>query len=266
MPFQSVGDIRLFYELIDYCEPWTRGPAPVVFIHGLGGSHEMWLYQVPAFCGRFPILTLDLRNHGTSGRTTDEFTIADMARDVARLLRAIGAERAHVVGLSLGGMVALQLALDHATVVASLTLADTMAGMPPDFEHLGREALRFIEESSMAEVAKTRITNAFSPDVNPVMRDYLIDQVAKNDKPAYVCAARAAFRFNVRDRLGAITTPTLVVVGDADIVTPPPLSEELAAGVRGARLVRIANAGHITSMERPAEFNAAVLEFVSAVP
>jgi len=188
-----------------------------------------------------------------------------MARVVVRFLRTLGVERAHVVGLSLGGMVALQLALDHPLAVVSLVLADTMCGAPEGAETLMREALRFIEENPMRAVAHARITNAFSDRVDPIMRDYLIDRVARNDKAAYVRAARAAFAFSVRHRLGELATPTLVVVGEEDRVTPLPLAEELAQRIPGARLARLAATGHITPMEAPQEFNRVVLEFLASV-
>jgi len=262
MPHEPVGDVSLYFELHDFCEPWRAARSPIVFIHGLGGNHAMWLYQVPAFCDRFPVITVDLRGHGQSTDGDVDFSMADMARDIARLLRNLGVARAHMVGLSLGGMVAQQLALDSPVVVASLVLADTLAGAPAGAEALMRDALRFIEESSMAAIAEARITNAFSDRVDPTMRDYLIDQVARNDKAAYVRAARAAFGFNSRERLGEISVPTLVIVGEDDRVTPPVCSEELAAGIRGARLARIPGGGHITSMEFPREFNRALADFL----
>jgi 3-oxoadipate enol-lactonase len=263
MPHVRVGDVNLYYELHDFCEPWRAARLPVVFVHGLGGSHAMWLYQVPAFCDRFPVITLDLRGHGQStGGEKSNLTMGDMARDVVRLLRVLGVERAHVVGLSLGGMVAQQLALDQPLAVASLCLADTLAAPPAGFQDLMRAALQLIEENSMAVVAKTRITNAFSEQVDPTMRDYFIDQVTRNNKEAYVRAARAAFGFAVRDRLAEIRLPTLVLVGEQDRVTPPVCSEELAAGIRDAKLIRIPGAGHITNIEFPNEFNAALKEFL----
>ena len=99
MPHTRVGDIDLYYELVDFTEPWKAGPAAVVFIHGLGGDHTMWLHQVPAFCAHFPTITLDLRGHGQSSHPERDFSVADMASDVVRLLRTLGVERAHLVGL-----------------------------------------------------------------------------------------------------------------------------------------------------------------------
>jgi len=265
MPHMRVGDVELNYELVDCTEPWKAGPPPVVFVHGLGGTGAMWLYQIPAFCDRFPTITLDLRGHGASTKPERDFTVADMARDIVRLLRSLGVERAHLVGLSLGGMVIEQFAIDYPLAVASLVLVDTLCGVPPEFQDTMRAAMQFIEQHSMAEVAKARITNAFSDGVDPSTRDYFIDQVAVNDKAAYERAARAAFGFSVGTRLGEISAPTLVVVGDHDRVTPPLLSEEIAARIPAARLARLAGAGHISNIEKPAEFNRVVLDFLTTV-
>lgn len=264
MPQSRVGDGEIHYELYDFTEPWRSGRPPVVFIHGLGGDHRVWLYQVPAFCAEFPTITVDLRGHGRSSRSEVDFTVADLARDLVRLLRNLGVERVHLVGVSLGGMVAQQFALDYPYAVASLVLADTFCGAPSGYDGIMHESMLFIERNTMAVVAAARITNAFSDGIDPGTRDYFIDQVARHDKQAYTRAARAAFAFSSRDRLHEITAPTLVVVGEEDRVTPAPLSEELSAGIAGAELVRIPGAGHISNFERPREFNAAVLGFLRA--
>jgi 3-oxoadipate enol-lactonase len=262
MPHARVGEVELYYELVDCTEPWRSGPPPVVLLHGLGTDRRVWLYQVPALCGRIPTLLVDLRGHGRSSAPNAEWTVADMARDVVRLLRHLGAERAHLVGLSMGGMVAQQFALDYPHATVSLVLADTVCGVPAGSEALAAEALRLITSQSMAEVAKTRITNAFTDAVDPVMRGHLIDAVSLNDKETYDRAARAVFGFSVCQRLEEIAAPTLVVVGEGDRTFPLEWMEALATRIRGARLVRIPGAGHISNLERPQEFNRAVLEFL----
>jgi 3-oxoadipate enol-lactonase len=231
-------------------------------MHGLGTDRRIWLYQVPAFCSRAPVLLVDLRGHGRSGAPPGEWTIADMALDVVRLLRHLGVERAHMVGLSMGGMVAQQLALDYPYATASLVLADTVCGVPASGAAGVGEAMRYIETHPMAEVAKTRITTAFTDAVDPVMRGHLIETVALNDKDAYERAARAAFGFSLCARVAEIRAPALVVVGEGDRTFPLAWMEELATRIPGARLARIAGAGHIVNMERPQEFNRAVLEFL----
>jgi 3-oxoadipate enol-lactonase len=262
MPLQRVGDVELYYELIDWTEPWKSGRLPVLLIHGLGGDHRFWLYQVPALCGRFPVLLVDLRGHGASTKPAGDFTIADMAQDLVRLLRALGVERVHAVGSSLGGLVAQQLALDHPFATASLVLAGTFCVIPDDLAGAARAALQLIEENDMAAIASARITNAFSDAVDPVVRGYFIDRVAGNDPPTYRRAARAAFAFSACDRLAELELPALVVVGEEDRVTPPALAETLAARIRGARLAPIAGAGHICNVDQPEAFNRILLDFL----
>lgn len=261
MPHVRLGDVDLYYELIDCTEPWRSGVPPAVLIHGLGTDRRIWLYQVPEFCARVPVLQIDLRGHGRSRAPRGDWTVADMALDVVRLLRHLGVEKAHLVGLSLGGMVAQQFALDYPYATASLVLADTISGPGDDGTAL-RESLAYIESHSMREIAESRITRAFTDAVDPVMRGHLIEQVALNDKAAYECAARAAFSFDVRAQTGQIAAPALVVVGEADRTFPLPWMEAVAGAIPGARLVRIPGAAHIVNMERPREFNRAVLDFL----
>jgi pimeloyl-ACP methyl ester carboxylesterase len=248
MPHVRLGDVDLYYELIDCTEPWHSAAPPVVLLHGLGMDRRMWLYQVPALCARVPTLTLDL--------------LADMARDVVRLLRHLGAERAHLVGLSLGGMVAQQFALDYPQATASLVLADTICGIPAGGERFAADALRFIETQSMAEVAKARITAAFTDAVDPVMRGHFIEAVAMNNKEAYERAARAAFGFSVCARLSEVRAPALILIGEQDRTFPMEWMDDLAQRLSGARVVRIANAAHVCNLERPDEFNRALLAFL----
>ena len=98
MPLVRVGDIELNYELVDCTEPWKATRPPLVFLHGLGGNNRLFLFQVPEFCRKFPVITIDLRGHGESSQPAADWTMADTALDVVRLLRLLGVERAHMVG------------------------------------------------------------------------------------------------------------------------------------------------------------------------
>lgn len=264
MPHVPVGDgIELYYELYDFTRPWKAGPPPVLFLHGLGGDRRLWLFQVPEFCGRYPTVLVDLRGHGLSSRPEADFTVADMARDVIRLTRYLGIECAHFVGLSMGGVVAQHVAFDFPPLVASLVLADTFGTLPLPAREMADAALARMEEQDMAEIARERITAAFSNRVDVAMREYFIEQVAKNDKRAYLRAARAVFRFDAGERCQRLSQPTLVIVGEEDCVTPLPLAEELASRISGAQLAVVPRAGHISNVENPVDFNQLVLEFLS---
>ena len=262
MSHSCVGDTTLSYELTDFTPSWKPGNHPVVLIHGLGGDRSMWIYQVPALCGRFPTIALDLRGHGESSSPAGEWSIAAMARDLVRLLRNLGAEKAHIVGCSLGGAVAQQFAIDHPYAVASLVLADTFCAVPVGAEDTVRDGQRFIEEQPMKTIAAHRIGLAFSDAIDPAVRDYVVGRVARCDKDSYIRTSRALFGFSAREQLCEIAAPTLVMVGELDRVTPPALSEEIRDRISGAQLVRIPEAGHISNMERPAAFNRELLEFL----
>jgi len=259
MPDVRFGELNLYYELIDCSEPWRPGRPPVVLLHGLGTDRRSWLYQVPALCPRLPVIAVDLRGHGRSSAPDGAWTMADLARDVVRLLRHLGAERAHLVGLAMGGMVAQQFALDYPYATASLVLADSVARVAPD---AAREALRFMEAQPMRDIAAARTTTAFSDGVDPLMRSHFIEQVALTDRDAYLRAARAVFDFDAGARLGEIAAPTLVVVGTADRTFPQDAMRDLAGRIGGARLACLDGAGHLSNLERPREFNQAVLEFL----
>jgi 3-oxoadipate enol-lactonase len=118
-----------------------------------------------------------------------------------------------------------------------------------------------MEQQEMSDIARERITAAFSDGVDEAMREYFVEQVAKNDKRAYLQAPRAVFSFDPENRLTTIRCPTLVSVGREDRVTPVALAEFLAKSIEGAQLVVLEGAGHISNAENPLAFNRAVVEF-----
>lgn len=263
MPHVPVGNgIALYYELYDFTPPWKAGPPPVVFLHGLGGDRRLWLFQVPEFCARYPTVLIDLRGHGLASRADADFTVADMARDVVRLTWHLGIERAHFVGLSMGGVVAQQIAFDFPPLIASLVLADTFSTLPEPLRDMAAAALARMEQQDMGEIARERISLAFSNHVDAATREYFIQQLAKNDKQAYLRAARAVFTFDAGERLKRLSQPTLVIVGEEDRVTPLPLAQELARSIAQSELAVVPQAGHISNVENPTHFNQAVLSFL----
>jgi pimeloyl-ACP methyl ester carboxylesterase len=262
MPHVRVGDVELYHELVDCTEPWKAGSPPVVLLHSLGTDRRIWLYQVPALCSRVPVLSVDLRGHGRSSAPEHDWSIGDMALDVVRLLRHLGCEKAHLVGVSMGGMVAQQFAIDYPYATASLVLASTIAGVPPEGEAMARETLRALEAQPMRAIAEERITAAFSDAVDPLMRGHFIEQAALNEKERYLRAARAVFQYAPSSRLDEIAAPALVVVGEADRTVPVAWMEALAGRIRGAQLARIPNAGHLVNLEAPDAFNRTLLQFI----
>jgi len=129
MPYQFVNGFLLRYEM------WGEGQTPLVLLHGLGSSADDWLLQLPAFAPHYLCVPLDLRGHGSSDKPPGRYSVALFAADVAALLDRLKLGPAHILGLSLGGLVAQQLAMDHAAIVRSLVLINTFPGLwPPPVE------------------------------------------------------------------------------------------------------------------------------------
>lgn len=260
MPFADLTDCRLHYQDVDFSLPWQAHGPPVVFIHGLGGSWRNWILQMPWVAQHRRVLAVDCRGAGESTAPDRDWTTADMARDLAELLASLAIPRAAVVGLSMGGTIALQFALDHHARLAELVLVDTLAGLPDALKAMAAPALEQIETLPMAEVARARIVNAFTDEVDEQLLEYVIGQVAQNDPTHYRRAAHTTFTFNVRDRLGEIAAPTTIIFGSEDRVTPTVLGIDLRDAIPEAQYHEIPGAGHICCLEYPDAFNALLAE------
>lgn len=259
------------YDLLDTVdlifEETGRG-APLVLIHGLGGSHGDWLLQTPEFATRFRVVAPDLRGHGQSPKPPGPYRIGLLAADVAMLLRRIEARPAHVLGLSLGGAVAQQIALDYPEMVRSLILVNTAARfVSQDWSRRLMGARRFVSTylHGMDRVAEEVAGHLFPLLEQAPIRHITIDRLAANDPRAYRESLLAVARFNSRDQLSAIACPTLVISGDYDYAVPIVAKQELARQIPNSRLVIISNSGHATPIDQPEAFNRAVLEFLADV-
>lgn len=190
-----------------------------------------------------------------------------MAGDVAALLGGLDAPPAHVVGLSLGGAVALTLALDHGERVRSLTLVNAFARLTPAGP---RGALRILTRLGLLAGAPMRVVAAHvarglfpRPDQRELYHA-AVASLGSTSRRTYVASMLAVGRFDVRSRLGHVRCPTLVVTGDRDATIPPAAKALLARGIPGAEQVTIADSGHATPGDQAERFNAALLAFVDA--
>ena len=262
MPKADIGDAEIYYEEAG------EGP-PVMLVPGLGGIGSFWAPQVAGLADRFRCITHDHRGCGQSTRTRGAYTVEGMADDTLRLMDALGIEKAHLVGHSTGGAIGQIIALDHPERLASLVLSATWAGPDPFFRRcfeIRKETL-----SKLGLASYLRVSNAFlwAPgwikDHDP---DLLRQEQATlaNPPDLEIALARidAIVQFERRGKLGAITTPTLIIVARDDMVTPVHLSEEIAAEIAGARLVRLERGGHFVPAADPAAYNAPVRSFLLA--
>jgi 3-oxoadipate enol-lactonase len=228
-----------------------EGPL-VLFLHGLGATRTSWDAQLAELADDYRCVAWDLPGYGRSEPLVD-LSLEAAADAAAALIDRLGGS-AHIVGLSMGGMIGMHLALRHPTVVRSLAIVDSS----PAFGMDGTDP----EEWRAARLAPLD-AGAQVPDfAEPVLRGIMGPNVSDE------AVAAAVPGHDVRARLGEITAPTLVVVGELDEETPPAYSEAIAAGIPGARLEVIAGAGHYTSFEAPDALNALLrdhLDMVEAV-
>jgi pimeloyl-ACP methyl ester carboxylesterase len=254
-----LNDIRVRYEDVG------AGP-PVLLLHAFPLAGAMWRRQVEALKGRYRLIVPDLRGFGGTDAPPGPYSMDQLADDAAALLDRVGVERAAVVGLSMGGYIALALWRRHAGKVAALVLADTRAGADSDEGRAGREAnARLAEEQGAAAIADRMIPNLVAPSTGQALRDELRALIVANSRDGIAGALRGmALRPDSTPGLGRITVPTLAIVGEIDTLTPPVEATRINMGVAGrpSYVVEIPGVGHLSAMEAPAAFSAALEEFL----
>jgi pimeloyl-ACP methyl ester carboxylesterase len=245
------------------CEVSGSG-EPVLLIHGLGGSRADWRPQLDALSSRYCVVRYDIRGHGESDKPRRSYSLPALANDAAGLIRELGLGAAHVVGLSLGGMIGFQLAVDSPQLVRSLTIVNSM---PEVIGRTPREKLKLATRLFLTwllgprRLAKLLVRRLFpKPEQEPLRRDFLSRMVG-NDRHAYLATTRAIMGWSVADRLPEVRCPVLVVSGDRDY-TPVSRKEEYVRRLPDAQLAVIADSGHATPIDRPEEFNQRLLRFL----
>jgi pimeloyl-ACP methyl ester carboxylesterase len=241
-----------------------RGPA-IVFVHGVGSTAAAWDPQLVALEDAYRSYAIQLRGNGGFGSVPppEKITRAGYARDVLAILDASGIARAHFVGCSLGGVVGFELWETAPERIASLTFVGSFAAYP-DGAKYAESIVDLVEAAGdMEAFARVRIARLGLP---PEREAAAIAEMACKTVPSYVAATRATWTGDYRAMLPNITAPTLVVIGERDMVAPLILSQEIANGIPNARLEVVENAGHVTNADAPEVFNAMLREFLTSVP
>lgn len=236
--------------------------TPLVFVHGFTTTAEFWREQVEAFSSRHQMVRINLPGHGRSPRPEDRrYTIDAFVNDVLSVYRTLAIESAVLVGLSMGGTVAQSFALSYPERVRALVLVGaTPHGLGADVNV--DNVLKAIDELGVVSASQRVIERSFGSAASPELIEFARKEVAQT--PAFVAreAIKSLNASDSRSRLGEIHVPTLVVVGDEDIITPPSESRALAAGIPNSELAIISEAGHFPMLERPDRFNPLLGEFL----
>jgi pimeloyl-ACP methyl ester carboxylesterase len=266
MPQALVNGVNLYYEV-------SGSGAPVILIPGFGAGMWIWFKQVPAFSESYQTIVFDNRGVGKSDKPLAPYAIAQMADDVAGLLTALGVKRAHILGASMGGFIAQELALRYPQLIRSLVLCCTSFGGPNHVAPAPETLAAFGSFTGLNLESRIRqnFHLAFSAAYErqyPEEVEAIVQMRINNPVPehAYLNQLQAAMGFNTEARVAQITAPTLIITGDHDLMVPPQNSHNLAAKISQAKLAIIAGAGHSLFIEETALFNKTVQEFWQSVP
>jgi 3-oxoadipate enol-lactonase len=234
--------------------------APVVVLsNSLGADRGMWDPQVPGLAERYRVVTYDTRGHGTSPAPAGPYTLDDLVDDLVALLDEVGAERAHVAGLSLGGMTAMRLAAREPDRVHRLAVMCTSA-KPDPTPFLDRAAaVRSGGTAPLAPAVVGRwLTPAFAAD-HPDLVARLEAMIATADDEGYAACCEVVASVDLRADLGRITAATLVISGWEDQALPPAHQQAIVDGIPDAELVTVSPGAHLANLEQPLQVTGALL-------
>jgi len=242
--------------------------APVVcFTHSLASDSGMWAEQLPALLlAGFRVLRLDMRGHGGSEPVSGDFTMRDLADDVAAALDFLAIKRVHLIGLSIGGMLGQALAIHHGHLLASAMLCDTSPQTPPGAREAWAPRIDAVKKanavSPLADATMERwFTDAFKPR-NAARWKQIHATIAGTTPQGYLGCAAAILNFDFVPNLPSVKLPTLVVCGADDQGTPPAGNRRIAELIPGGRYEEIANARHFPNVEHPDRFNRIMLDWI----
>jgi pimeloyl-ACP methyl ester carboxylesterase len=279
----EVNDINIYYEIHGEGEP-------LLLIEGLGYSTWMWFKQIPAFSREYKVIIFDNRGVGNTDKPDSEYTIGMMADDTAGLLKALGEDSAHVLGVSMGGFIAEELVLRYPDMVKSLVLVSTSFGgkgsmlmgsnlwssfvklwglMPDVLEFSDKGSIPMINSFGLTPEKMIRygLSLAFTPEyfeTHAEEVDRIVGWRLANPQPSYAWKRQlmAGIGFEAADRVSRIKASALVVTGSEDRVVPPESSKRLAEEIPNSRIVTLEGTGHLLFIEKAEEFNKIVLNFL----
>jgi pimeloyl-ACP methyl ester carboxylesterase len=264
MPFATIHNLVFFYEI--------HGPQsapPLVLIAGRSSDHSAWLPNLRVLCKKYRVLVFDHRGVGQSSMCAPGYTIRDLAADTFALMRRVGFERAHVVGSSMGGYIAQEMALLEPQRIGALVLAGTVAHTEPWLNNVWTMTANLAADEAQRETrVRLSMLLSFSPDF--LSRAGMLESLVEYgvNKPSqqtieglhgHIAACRS---HDTRGRLNAITIPTLVLAGDQDVLMPLARVRQLAELIPGAAF-QVIPGGHLFMTESSDEFNAAVDTFLA---
>ena len=246
---------------------WDGGgeKPPVVLIHGVGADGSSWDQIAAALAPEFRVLRLDLRGHGRSGHIEGALTLDNFVQDVVVVLDACAVAAAHVVGFSLGGMIAQGIALQHADRVCRLVLLSAVAGRTAEERARVHTRLAILRERGIAAITSAAQERWFTPEFiarNPDVVDGRMQQLRENHAPSYAAAYTVFSTSDLGERLHAIRAPTLIATGEHDVGSNTRMARFMQDEIKGSRLEILPNLRHSILLEAPELVTRLVRDFL----
>ena len=260
MPYFDHEGCSLHYE--------TYGDgSPVLLVHGLGSSAQDWEYQIPALAAHYQVIAVDVRGHGRSDKPHERYSIPGFSADIEALLEHLQLGPVHLVGLSMGGMIGFQLAVDQPQLLKSLTIVNSAPQVKvKSFDDFRQFAKRWLlaRVFSMETIGKGLGRNLFPKPEQADLRNKIAKRWAQNDKRAYLASFSAIVGWGVQEKLSRIACPTLIVTADHDY-TPVAQKQSYTRLIANAELIVIEDSRHATPLDQPEAFNRVLMRFLTAL-
>jgi len=256
----NINNAEIHYEIHGTGEP-------LVLIHGLGSSSRDWEFQIPSLVENYQVITVDVRGHGKSELASGKYSIELFADDIAKLLTHLELPKVSLIGLSMGGMISLELAVKNPDLIKSLVIVNSGPGyLNLNFQLRFKFFLRLLSLRilSLEKVGASVAQGLFPKGNQQKLRDLFLERYVENDKVSYIKSLKALSTWNVVDKLPVIACPTLVLAADTDY-TSVASKQSYVDKIPDATLVVIEDSHHALPVEKPEAFNLAVATFLKSV-
>jgi pimeloyl-ACP methyl ester carboxylesterase len=260
LPFCNVNNLNLYFE--------KSGSGPViVLLHGLGSSTEDWEYQIPEFSKKFTVISLDFRGFGKSDRSAASYSIPELSGDLAKFLEVQGITKAFLVGISMGGMVALECAATHPERIAGVVATNSLPELK--FENLYVrfkfwQRIFIVKTFGLKYFGGVCAKALFPKPQHEELRRKFSSRMIRNDTKIYLSMLESFVEWSIIPKLHQIKCPTLIIGSDSDYTTQE-YKESYASKIPLGRTVLIKDSGHGTPFDQPQIFNEAVERFVDEI-
>jgi 3-oxoadipate enol-lactonase len=248
---------------------FTDGGGPgdaVLLVHAIGCDLRMWDALGAELAPRYRVVRMDVRGHGKSAVTAGPYSLDQLADDARDVLDSLAIEKAHWVGLSMGGMIGQAFALRHSRRLRKLVLANTTSSYGAEGPKMWEARAKAVHEGGMAAITELAMQRYFSDDFRASSSD-IVDRIGAGflatDPAGYIACCNAIRDLDFAGELHRIKAPTLVIAGEKDVGTPVAMSKAIADAIPGAKLAVIPGAAHLSAVEDPAAFNRLVVDFLS---